>query len=686
MSHSAKYILVLLSLAGWLFSAQSQNALLGSGNQTGGGSRASLGSSLGSFSGSGLPGDSDSDSGLSGSASSKKKEVALRVRSWTIDKTLGERRETPLDTLSLNFQNLAVPERNATVAASYLANIGSPFLSMVYADRQAEEKFIFMQPYDQWKTSNEEMCYINTTRPYTNGTYVTTIGNDQSQEENFKFSFTANFNKRLNIGADYESVNSRGFYTNLAARDVLAHFFANYLGERYQAHGRYSINRFENKENGGITNDDYITKPLEMSGGYREYESLNIPVALSNTYNLTTFNELFFNHKYHLGFYKEEINEAGDTLEVFVPVSSFIHTLEGNIGHKFYDSNTANASYYNRVANISDKLTADSVSLITLRNTLGLSLNEGFHRWMKFGLTAYAEHEYRRYGSNTGSLGYPHSENLLWVGGRLSSTQDSILQFRADAKLSLLGDYIGNFDVNGSLNSSFRLWKQTVDIAAEAFVRNEKPDYFYRHFYSNHYAWNQDLQNIYRVRMQGVLSIPGWGSSLKGGVENISNYVYFDGNAQASQYDGQIQVLYAQWKQQLSAGIFHFDFDVVGQMSSRPQVLPLPALAAYGNVYLRTRLSKVMLTHIGVDCRYFSSYYVPAYNPALGQYYLQTEKKIGNYPYMNVYANMHLKQARFFVMYTHGSRLFADPNYFTVLHYPQNPAQIKAGISWNFYD
>ncbi len=691
MRLTIRYIFVFLGLLVLAQFAPAQNALRQMGSQSGGGGSMMGGMGGGSFS-------SGASSSESGASSKKDKEVELRIRSWVIDETLGEKRQADLDTMSLDFQNMAVPERNEVVAASYLANIGSPFQSMIYKDRRPEEQFIFMHPYDHWKASNAEARYLNTTRPYTNGTYLTTVGNDRSQEENFKFFFTANFNKRLNIGADYEAINSRGYYTNLASRDKIAHFFTNYLGERYEAHGRFSYHRFENYENGGITNDDYITNPLEMSGGYREYESLNIPVALSNTFNLTKYNNLFFNHRYHVGFYREDTLETGDTIEVFVPVTSFVHTFEWDNGRKLYDSRTANLDYYDNVANISDKYTADSVSLMTLRNTLGVSLNEGFHPWMKFGLTAYAEHEYRRYGGLSSDTlpadsdqdpfrqGHTHHENLFWVGGRLVSTQDSILQFNADARLCLLGDNMGNFDVSGDVRSYFRLWKRLVSVSAEGFVRNETPDYFYRRFYSNHYAWNQDLKNIYRVRLQGSLRIPSWGTDLTAGVENISNYVYFDPMAKASQFEGQIQVLYAQWKQQLNYRLFHVDFNVVGQLSSRPEILPLPALAAYGNVYVKAKLSKVMLTQIGVDCRYFTSYYIPAYNPALGQYYLQTEKKVGDYPYMNVYANMHLKRARFFVMYTHGSRLFAAPNYFTTLHYPQNPSQIKAGISWNFYD
>lgn len=696
MRFKIKIVSLILSLFLSTFYMSAQMSLRQSGSRNGGGAPMG-GGMMGGAGLSGMGGGSSAPGKGGSASSSKEEEYALRIRSWSLDETLGTRSQADLDTMSLDFQNLAVPERKEVVAASYLANIGSPFRSMIYADREPEEQFIFMHPYDHWKTSNSEMRYINTTRPYTNGTYVTTVGNDRSQEENFKFFFTANFNKRLNIGADYEAINSRGYYTNLASRDKIAHFFTNFLGERYEAHARFSIHRFENYENGGITNDDYITKPLEMSGGYREYESLNIPVALSNTFNLTKYNDLFVNHKYHLGFHRKDTT-TGDTLEVFVPVSSIIHTFHWDTGRKLYDSKTANLSYYDNVANISNKLTADSVSLMTLRNTLGLSLNEGFHPWMKFGLTAYAEHEYRRYGSISDvklpldseldpfRQGHTHQENLLWLGGRLVSTQDSILQFNADAKLCMLGDHIGNFDISGDVRSHFRLWKRLVSVSAEGFARNETPDYFYRRFYSNHYAWNQELKNMYRLRLQGNLHIPSWGTSLKAGVENISNYVYFNEKAQSTQYEGQLQVMYAQWKQALSYGVFHFDFNVVGQLSSRQEVLPLPTLAAYGNLYVKTLFSKVMHAQIGIDCRYFTSYYIPAYNPALGQYYLQTEKKVGDYPYMNVYANMHLKRARFFIMYTHGSRLFADPNYFTTLHYPQNPSQIKAGISWNFYD
>lgn len=97
-------------------------------------------------------------------------------------------------------------------------------------------------------------------------------------------------------------------------------------------------------------------------------------------------------------------------------------------------------------------------------------------------------------------------------------------------------------------------------------------------------------------------------------------------------------------------------------------------------------LSQVLLTQVGVDCRYHTAYYAPAYMPATGQFHNQDAVMVGNYPFMNAYANFHLKRMRFFVMYAHVSRLFAEPRYFSAPHYPMNPAMLKVGLSWNFYD
>ena len=148
-------------------------------------------------------------------------------------------------------------------------------------------------------------------------------------------------------------------------------------------------------------------------------------------------------------------------------------------------------------------------------------------------------------------------------------------------------DYAGNFEIKGDVSSRFRLWGRPVYLAADGFVVSRMPDYFLRRYYSNHFDWNNAFRNEYKTRISGSLSIPALGFDLSAGVENISNYVYFDRKALPAQYDGQIQVLFAAWKQHLGYGIINLDNEAVFQLSGKEEILPLPRLSLYTNLYAK---------------------------------------------------------------------------------------------------
>ena len=59
-------------------------------------------------------------------------------------------------------------------------------------------------------------------------------------------------------------------------------------------------------ENGGITDDRYITNPLDMAEGKKEYSANEIPTRLSQIWNHNTSYHAFLTHRYNLGFYKEK--------------------------------------------------------------------------------------------------------------------------------------------------------------------------------------------------------------------------------------------------------------------------------------------------------------------------------------------------------------------------------------------
>ncbi len=636
-----------------------------------------------------------------------------RMRVWSLNPLLGDKTITEMDTIPLHFQNITFPEKSSTVGSQYLANIGSPFQSKIVMDRTEKTPFLFGKVYENWLTAPEDQLFYNTTTPYTNLRYLTTFGNETSTEENFKFLFTVNVNKYLNIGVDYEILYARGFYNHNSNRDKLANIFGNYQSPRYEAFWKLSFNYLENFENGGIKDDRYITQPMLMSGGLSQYESLNIPVWFSDAKSLYRNTSFFFNHKYHLGFERTDIVKkdsitgnktivpaSPDTIISFVPVSSFIHTLYMDLGQKSYSSTSANLDFYDH-AYLNNSLTADTASLIEVRNTFGLALVEGFHKWAKFGLTAFIEHDFRKYtrlapyatalGNSSYSKPYVnnfvhHLESQIWAGGKMSKQTGELLIFSALAKICVLGEDLGCFDLSGDLKTTFKLWNHPVSLSANGSIKNQHPDYFLENYVSNHFIWGNHFSNEYKTLIRGNLTIPALGFEAHAGVENISNLIFFNTAAVPEQYNGNIQVLSLNLKQHLGAGILNWDNDVVYQLSSNQNVLPLPVVSLLSDLYLKFTLSKVLQTHLGVDCRYNTAYYAQAYMPAIGQFYNQKELKIGNYPFMNAYANFHLKRMRFFIMYSHLSRFFANPQYFSAPHYPLNPAMVKVGLSWNFYD
>ena len=195
-----------------------------------------------------------------------------------------------------------------------------------------------------------------------------------------------------------------------------------------------------------------------------------------------------------------------------------------------------------------------------------------------------------------------------------------------------------------------------------------------------------DFANIYRTHVGGTFAIPTRSLSLDVSVENITKYIYFDSLAMPNQFSGNIQVLAFNLKKDFHVGKFTLENNVVYQVSSNTDALALPALSLYHNLYFDDKWFQVLSVQLGTNVRYHTLYYAPAYMPATGQFYSQSKTEIGNYPVVSVYLNCHLKRTRFYAEYFHLNNKFMTGDYFSMPGYPINPAFMKVGISWNFYD
>lgn len=639
--------------------------------------------------------------------------IPIGLFSWKIDERLGNIFETPVDTIQHAFQNTN-DTGGPTGHYTYLGNLGAPRISHVFFERKETSQFFFTDPYDFTVRRPEDIVYTNTKSPFTNLTYYKQ-GDGRYGEERFKAYFAVNVNKRLGFGFDIDYTYGRGKYTSQSTALFNGNLFAYYRGDNYDMHFSFINENLKVAENGGIADDRYITHPLEMAEGRKTYATYDIPINLNDIWNKNTGYHAFLTHRYNLGFYRD-VTQENDTVTrtVFVPVTSFIHTVKMDMNRRKYISydKEQNQTYFQN--NYLGNDSTDVTKHFSIKNTVGISLREGFNKWAKAGLTAFMSFEHRRFtltdtldGTAGRRIPTDHKENILSVGGQLIKEQGKTIHYNVLGEVALIGEDAGQFSVEGQGDLNFRLFGDTVRLEANAYIKNLNPTFYFRHFHSKHYWWdNEDLSKIMRTRIEGKLNIDRWRTQLKVGVENIKNYTYLDNtsikvtdkqnevsfknNIAVRQHSGNIQVFNAALRQDFKLGILHLDNEVVYQKSSNQQVLPLPDLVLYHNLYIQFGLAKRVLNiELGADVRYFTQYYAPDYAPAIGQFYLQnpeTRFKLGGYPLVNAYLNLHLKRTRIFVQMYNLIQGTGEKSYFLAPHYPLNPRILKVGLSWNFFD
>ena len=103
-----------------------------------------------------------------------------------------------------------------------------------------------------------------------------------------------------------------------------------------------------NHENGGITDDLYISDPAQLQGGDSKIDAKAIPVNLSSAFSRVKGWEFYMNHRYKVGYWQEETVNDTTKRRTYVPVSSFIWTMDYKTNtHKFKNqSATDDAKYF----------------------------------------------------------------------------------------------------------------------------------------------------------------------------------------------------------------------------------------------------------------------------------------------------------------------------------------------------
>lgn len=726
------------------------------------------------------------------------KEIPKGLKVWTIDPQFGDRRAAKPDTMPHMYMNTIFTtglrgEYNTT------GNLGAPRINRIVIDRPRTQDFIFTTPYDYFVTPVEDFHFTNTLSPFTNISY-NTAGNRTNGEDHFTAKFGVNAGKRLGMGFKFDYIYGRGYYQNQSTSHFNYTMYGSYIGDRYQAHLLLSTNHQKVTENGGITDDNYVTHPESFDDNFANNE---IPTVLENNWNRNDNQHIFFNQRYSLGFtrkvkmsedeikarkfameskkendarknkdeerrqakregrdfderrYKDQTEYSGrpddakiagneptdsvgksateritvsskdmadslmaqaekarqDTMwmkDEYVPVTSFIHTVTFDNYRRIYEAYDTPDNYYRDTFYNTGKLTGDSIydktSHYAVKNTFAIALLEGFNKWAKAGLKAFVSHELRHFAlpdSLGGTTSY--NKHSVHVGGQLNKTQGSLWHYSVTGDVGVVGQDAGELSIDAATDVNLPLFGDTLHFVANGFFHRLRPAFYLTHYHARHYWWDDDdMDKVIHSRIAATLTYDKTKTSIRFAVDELKNYAYLsmgynitddhgrtENYVAARQSSDAISLITLGLSQDVRLGPLNWESVVTYQKSTKQDILPVPDLNIYTNLYLRFKIARVLRCDLGADLRYFTKYYAPDYSPALGQYAVQEggqRVEVGGCPIVNAYANFHLKHTRFFVMMSHVNSSLGTKEYFFTPHYPLNSRILRFGVSWNFFN
>lgn len=660
--------------------------------------------------------------GVVGPMTAKTKMPKTVIHSWQLPRPLDLADTVPVDSSFMNFA-MRNEQYDLSICNLYNGNLVSPVMSAVYFNRTQKTDFLFGSQYDIYTPTPQDVKYYNTTTPYSYISYKHGFKTYHEDDE-LKFMFTGNITPRWNLGTTLNYTNAIGHYKSQAGKTFNGTVFTSYNGNHYSLQAAFTFNRLHSFENGGLAD------PKQISDNEMQTEDI-----ATNLEGMAFYRYLsgYLNHYYSICVEREQVvhyqerDERGRMVDLdsvktlYVPVMTFRHVFETNEQIRRYVEQSRQKMYPMSYRNM--QATNDSAATLTIRNTLSATFEEEFNTKLKFGITVFATDEAQRfldggwsnldlnqkvddYNAYLSPRVYPMSDtvyNYTWtnnvmVGGEMYKKNGKYVFYGFGGEVCLLGWKMGQFDIYGHLDGKFRLGKDTMTISARAGFNDDVPNYYLRHYNSNHYRWGYSLRtkdeiqlkNVYRLRIGGQVAYPTkwFKPSVKVDYENVNNLIYWNWTSTQPEQatDKSISVLSCDVSLDLTTPWFNMDNHVIYQYSSDSRIA-LPTISLYTNWYYHGTWFKALDTQIGVDLKYNTAYYAPLWNPALAQYCVQNVEQVGNYPTLNVYANFYVRllHLRFFAEYEHINTTWMSRYYFTMPGYPTNPGVFRAGLAFHFY-
>jgi hypothetical protein len=556
-----------------------------------------------------------------------------------------------------------------------LSNIGTPHKNLVLLTPFFNGYQTGSTSFSQLIRNDKDVRFLMSHQPYSALYY--TMG--AKKEQQFDVSFSRQLFPRFILGLEFALNNSPGIYKNNKSDNTRVYFTGRYttVNERYAVTANYYHNKIKLQENGGIQNDNDFENNLES-------DRRLIPVNLSDASNLVK--ESGFGFEHYFNFVKPNPVKINDS--TFKPRRFQF----GRITHRFsyhktkliYSEKSPVSSFYATFDPLLDSnSTYDSIYQLSIKNRLYLS-TLGYKKYndgVPFYFYAGVEHAYI---IQSDSLKKSIYNQLNPFGGIKISLFHSI--YLDGQAMLVTGNYgAGDVQIDAGIKQFLGTsGKNLGNLFFRVTIINQSPSWMFERFQSNHFRWENTFSDSKYVTFNGGYSFKG--ITLGGRYKVLDKYIYYNKFAHPQQSTGTSDLKHLYMIFHLRPGKFEIAGNFDYQLVSNDTIIHLPTFSGKLKFsFAQDLFSKAATIKPGFTIHWFSEYYADAYMPALRTFYLQEEKKIGNYPFVDVFLTLKVKRANIFLEYANVLGLLGNYTYYTTLHYPMRDPRFYFGIKWRFF-
>jgi hypothetical protein len=568
------------------------------------------------------------------------------------------------DTLLEGFYQIGIG-RKSDPWFTNLGNLGQGGLSNDFQNWSNNE-FVFNRAYhNHWSDRDKTEIYY-TKRPLTSLTY-TNGGSKAKKEQLLRVFHTQNASEKINFGIKYLNVRSLGFYQRQEVTIHNTSLWMNYRAKPYGFYAGLDIDRMKFQENAGFISDSIFN-----SGNYDD--SQYIPVNLSTTLSrpqLTRFRIL-----QNLGIGKYYLNSDSIQSAYRFRLSHCFQYLDQK--RSFIDTDP-DSLYYPSIF-LDSTSTYDIPRQKDIDNWLTIAFPELKLKWMRFSSGLSLHHkisEFSFFNSDT-------SLQSIFIEGFMLDSLRNWLILKVNGQIGIKGYREGDSRFSGLVEYSIGKNNYFSGLYARISFYRSLPSFWFEHYLSNHYAWENQFQPERRIELNFGLSAFNKKLVIEASQITLDRYLYFLYSGLPTQTEKLTAVFSLKAIGTFDIGLFHSRNSFLVQKAGNENLIRLPALCLKTSNFIEKQIFKTnLLFQFGVEINYRSAFYAYSWLPATAQFVVGDKIKTGNYPFIDLFLNLNIKTVRLFFQYEHINDGMNAQNSYLFVHFPSNPRVFRFGLSWN---